>query len=77
MRYAVNCISSRHTLEFSVSRGDPSTLGASAVDAFYLRTVYETDKGRVVQAAFEELLRGDTSLAPRLCKMRMPLHPSL
>ena len=55
--------------------GYPSTLDTGAVDAFYLCTVHETDKGRVVQAASEAIRRGDCSLAAAIIQDEYAFTP--
>src|SRR5215207_6719573 len=52
-------------LGIPLNRGNPppSALGARAVDAFYLCPVQGTNKSRVVQAAFEAMLRGNNAQA--------------
>ena len=59
-----------------MNRGNlSSTLGANAVDAFYLRPVQEVNKSRVVQVAFEAILRGNASRAAAIIQDEYPFTP--
>jgi hypothetical protein len=44
----------------------PCNNGACALQPYELCSVHETDKSRVVQLAFEAILRGNSSLAAAL-----------